>query len=372
MGEAEGLSAMLLYIRAEDVFGGPTPERRGPRPLHSIPDTVSALYDMGMRHHAREAVLRWATDGGFEPVPDWKLDRLVIRVGLFARERLGLEPGSRLAVFGPQAWLWPAADFAAMGFGAASVGIEHDVSDEALAGVLAEAAPRVTFATSAESADRLLALRSSGRVPRTVVVAEAVTAEGDDVVPLARMMDLASTLDTAERAQAFRLVCRSVSPDAPAVWHADSGGVVRLSHRQAMERIARRLRARPAQGGDVAYLEAPRATLARRLALAGFVGDGLTTTVLGREDRTSEDAALLRPHKMLVGKAWVEAACDGHGPRWPAGLDRSRARRRLQERLGDRLRWVETAGAVGEATTRSLGAAGVDLDIGDGTEQATG
>ena len=46
---------MLLYITAEDVFGGPTPERRGPRPLHTIPDTVSALYDMGMRHHVRDA-----------------------------------------------------------------------------------------------------------------------------------------------------------------------------------------------------------------------------------------------------------------------------------------------------------------------------
>jgi hypothetical protein len=223
----------------------------------------------------------------------------------------------------------------------------------------------VAFATDPESAARLLALRSAGRLAGTVVVAEGIPGEGDSVLPLARLLDLASTLDTAERAQAFRLVSRGVSANAPALWHAAADGVVRLTHREAMERIARRLRARPAHPGDVAYLEAPRVTLAARLALAVFVGDGLTTTALGREGRTSEDVAGLHPHKVLAEGAWLAAACDGHGPRWPAGLDRWRVRRWLRERLGDRLRWVEAMGAVGEATRRSLEAAGVALSEDD-------
>ncbi len=82
---------MLLYITAEDVFGDARPERRGPRPLHTIPATVAALFDLGMRHHLRQSVLSWARDGsGFEPCPDWRLDRLVIRLALHARETLGL------------------------------------------------------------------------------------------------------------------------------------------------------------------------------------------------------------------------------------------------------------------------------------------
>ena len=123
---------MLLYITAEDVLGDASPERRGKRPLHTIPATLSALYDMGMRHHVRSAAMLWPRDSGFEAVADWKLDRLVIRVALYARERLGLDPGGSLAVVGGMGWLWPVVDFAAMGFGAASLGIGPDVPDDAL------------------------------------------------------------------------------------------------------------------------------------------------------------------------------------------------------------------------------------------------
>ena len=128
-------------------------------------------------------------------------------------------------------------------------------------------------------------------------------------------------------------------------------------------------RAQPAQPGDVAYVEA-RASLEARLALAAFVGDGLTTTALGGDGRTSADVVALRPHKLLVGRAWLEAACDGPGPRWPAGLDRRRARRRVRERLGDRLRWVEPPGGSSAATERALDAAGVTLVRGGGSGRA--
>ena len=124
---------MFLYITAEDVLGSDTPKRKGPQPLHTIPPTLTGLFDLGLRHHVRPAVMMWWTQGTLEPVPDWKLDRLAIRIALFGRERLGLEPGERLVVMGRLGWLWPAADFAAMGFGVVPVGLEHDLSDEAAA-----------------------------------------------------------------------------------------------------------------------------------------------------------------------------------------------------------------------------------------------
>jgi hypothetical protein len=351
---------MLLYITAEDVFGGATPERKGPRPLHTIPPTLSALYDMGMRHHLRRSVLSFAAGPSFESWADWQLDRRVIRVALYSRENLGLEPGTRAAVFGRLSWLWPVVDFAVTGFGATSVGIEHDVADEALVATLREAEPRVVFATDGASASRLQALRSAGRLPPAPLAAEGLD-DAPDVVPLERLFELGGTLDTAERAQAFRAVCRGVVPESAALWHAGGSGLVRLTHAQAMERIGARLRANPPRPADVAYVEAPRAALGARLALAAGVGDGFTTTALGSEGRAAEDLGELRPHAMCVGVAWLESACDGRGPRWPAGLDRARARRRLRRSLGDRLRWVETDGPVNEATTRALVAAGVDL-----------
>ena len=132
------------------------------------------------------------------------------------------------------------------------------------------------------------------------------------------------------------------------------------------------LRARPACEGDVAYVDGPRVTLRKRLGLAAFVGDGHTTTALGREGRAAEDVAELRPHKVLASEPWVAAACDGRGPRWPAGLDRRWARRRVQDGLGGRLRWVEVGSAVSDETARALAAAGITLDVRDGASGESG
>jgi len=362
---------MLLYITAEDVFGSGTPERRGPRPLHTIPPTVAGLYDLGLRHHVRPAAMAWWTGGALEQVPDWKLDRLAIRLALFGRERLGLEPGERVAVQGRLGWLWPALDFAAMGFGVLPVGLEHDLPDDAVASVFAGAAPRAAFATDAESAERLKRLRRAGRLRGATVVAEGLS-EDEGLVPLAGLLDLAAVLDTAERAQAFRAFSRQVAPESPALWHVGARGVVRLTHQAAMAQTAPVLRAHPAFEGDIAYLDAPRVTLRKRLALAAFVGDGHTTTALGREGRAAEDVAGLRPHKVLASESWVGAACGGRGPRWPAALDRPWARRRVQNGLGGRLRWVEMGSAVSDETARALAAAGITLDVQDGSSDESG
>jgi hypothetical protein len=353
---------ILLYITAEDVFGSESPGRKGPRPLHTIPPTLAGLYDIGLRHHVRRAAFAWWTGESLEPAPDWRLDRLAIRIALFGRERMGLEPGARVVVAGRLAWLWPAVDFAAMGFGVVPVGVEHDVGDDAVAAVVAAVSPRAAFATDAESAQRLLSLRRGGGLGDATVVAEGLPRE-EGVVPLAELLDLGSVLDTAERAQAFRAFSRQRPPDSPALWHAGTGGLVRMTHREALEQVEPVLRSRPALEGDVAYLDAPRVTLRKRLAMAAFVGDGLTTTALGREHRAADDVRELRPHKAVASEPWLARVCDGRGPRWPAGLDRARARRRVQEALGGRLRWVDAASAPARETAGALAAAGVTVDV---------
>jgi hypothetical protein len=349
---------MLLYITAEDVFGSDTPKRSGPRPLHTIPATVAGLYDLGLRHHVRKAAQLWPQESGFEPVPDWKLDRLAIRVALFLRERLGVEPGERVGIFGRLGWLWPVADFAVMGFGMVPVGVQYDLEDEAVKSVLTEAAPRAVLATDTVSAERLRETRRRRGLPKTVLVAEGLPGE-EGLLPLAEVLDLGSTLDTAERAQGFRAVSRQLTADADALWHAAPAGLVRLTHREAMARIEPGLRERPALDGDVAHLAGPRVSLGARLALAAFIGDGRTTVALGRPGRISEDVVQLRPHVLLGADDWLEGICEGRGPRWPGGVDRPWARKRIREALGGRARRVETERPLSASTARVLAAAGV-------------
>jgi hypothetical protein len=106
--------------------------------------------------------------------------------------------------------------------------------------------------------------------------------------------------------------------------------------------------------------------------MAEFVGDGHTTTVLGREGRAAEDIAGLRPHKVLASETWLAEVCAGRGPRWPVGLDRRRARRRVREGLGGRLRWIETSSPLATGTVRALAAADVALEFRDGVPGESG
>jgi acyl-CoA synthetase (AMP-forming)/AMP-acid ligase II len=360
---------MLLYVTLEDVLGN-APEGGPPQPPPGIPATVAALYDLGMRHHDRRAVFLHWQESRLEETPDWRLDRLVIRLALYCRERLDLQPGDRVAVFGKLGLLWPAAEFAALGFGAVAVGLDPELGDDALAYALTEAAPRIAVATDALSADRLVRLRSSAGFPEHVIVPQGFPARDPALHRLDQVLEAGGSLDTPERAQNFRAASRSQAPDAPALWHFAPGaagngsGYIRLTHAQAMTRIAERLRDRPAQEGDVAYVEAPRVTLATRLALHAFVGDGHTAAVLGREGGAPEDVPALRPHRLLasaawVDRAWTEAETASPGPLWRRLLaPRGSLRRALALRLGDRARWIETHGPVAgrvEAGLRSLG-----------------
>jgi hypothetical protein len=242
------------------------------------------------------------------------------------------------------------------------LGIEHDLPENVVAEVLREARPRLAFASDPASAERLVTLNRQGAVGDGTVVASGLEGSAR-VLALEQLLDLGSILDTAERAQSFRAVSRQVDPQGLALWHAGAEGATRLTHAEAMRRVEPGLRARPAREGDVAFVGGPRVEVATRLALAAFLGDGLTTTALEREGRADEDVAVLRPHKMLIPGEWLEAACRDQGPRWPAGLDRPWARRRLLERLGQRLRWVETSSPVGEPTVRALDAAGVSVHM---------
>jgi hypothetical protein len=314
-----------------------------------------------MRHHQRRFALVRPQGDGLAGDPDWKLDRLVIRIALYCREKLGLEPGSRAAICGPLGWLWPAAEFAIQGFSAVSVGIDPDLEDAALAAALVDAEPRVVFSTDGATASRIRGLRAQGLLPDMAHVAVDPgdgSSAGEDL-SLGHVLDLGGTFDTPERAQAFRMMCRGAQPDREALWHVHAGGIARLTHVQAMEQIVARLHARPPAPGDVVYLQASRVTVAGRLALFAFVGDGLTETVFGRAGSAAEEVPRLRPHGLRVGADWLEATCRGHGPRWPGGLDRGRVRRALRGLLGDRLRYVETERQPNDETVAALAAAGV-------------
>ncbi len=84
---------LLLIGYIDSLFA----ERTAPtgKPLGTTPETLNQLYLQAMRHHAREAAVLARTGERWEPMPDWRFDRHVIRVALYLQERAGLKPGRR-------------------------------------------------------------------------------------------------------------------------------------------------------------------------------------------------------------------------------------------------------------------------------------
>ncbi len=216
---------------------GIQPEVSGPGVDERGADTTNRLLLHGARYHARKAVFVSRELG---ETPDWRADRLSIRIALALREELGVGPGDLVALSLPLTVQWALAERAVWGLGAATV--------------------------------PLTAGQSPGRAVK------AVLASSSDCDAL---LDRGGTLDTPERASAFRAAARDVSKDEVASIEPDGP----LRQREWVERIERFLERFPSERGrrNLLALGEPHAA-ARALVYAGWA-DGLTTVVFGSEDR---------------------------------------------------------------------------------------
>ena len=226
-------------------------------PLRAVPETLNRLHADAMREHARRSALLVREDAGWNPVPDWRLDRQVIRVALYLRERLGVEPGQRVALLGELRPEWLIADLATLGLGAVSVAIDPRLQRADLTAALEDAAPRVTFVSSA--ALRMLESLDGRTPPHGQLIALGPAATGSSVTTLQVLLEMGGTLDTPERAQSYRADARSFAPDRPAVRHyreAPDGGWERvdLSQGEVIERLRGGWPREPSRSGDVAYV----------------------------------------------------------------------------------------------------------------------
>src|SRR5207245_11028148 len=85
--------------------------------------TLARLFLAAMRRHNRAAVLLHQDSTKWRETPDWRLERQVIRLALFLRERASLVPGARVATASRLRPASVAAGLAALPQGAAGVAI---------------------------------------------------------------------------------------------------------------------------------------------------------------------------------------------------------------------------------------------------------
>lgn len=96
---------------------------RAVRPLHTIPTTLNGLYLLAMREHDRPAVLMHRRQDQWQPTPDWRFDRHVIRLALYLQEKAGFEAGDRALIVTALRPEWPLVDCAVAGLGGVSCSV---------------------------------------------------------------------------------------------------------------------------------------------------------------------------------------------------------------------------------------------------------
>jgi hypothetical protein len=258
---------------------------------------------------SRSAALAW------QDTPDWRFHRQVMRVGLYLQERARVEPNERVALISRLRPEWVVALWGSLVQGAGVAVVNPDVPDADLAVRLSALAPRAVFvdgATFGRVASRRAALRGATIVALDGDGARQGSATGGrstgaapEVVSFTEALDLGGSLDTAERANAFRAQAKALSPETPALGHAvGSDGSVAWrfsSHREVVHRVQRVWsRARIARG-DTAYAVASIPTIATAVEVLAFTGDGHTQLVLGTAGHELEEIAMTRPHKIMAG-----------------------------------------------------------------------
>jgi hypothetical protein len=357
------LDSLFSESRAREV----TPHR-------GVPPTLNRLHAQAMREHARPSALLIREGATWNPIPDWRLDRQVIRLALFLRERLGVEAGDRVALVSELRAEWLVADLAALGIGAVSVAIDPRLEQRELAEALEDAKPRVTFVSPA--AQQMLE-SLDGRAPPPGQLVTLGPAVAGGALAFHDLLDQGGTLDTPERAQSYRASAREIGPDQPAVRHyrkAARGAwdLEEWSQGEAIEWLRAGWLREPARPGDLAYACDPVVAPATRLAIYAFLGDGCTTTALAPAGGEPGDVAALHPTKIVapaglfedVVRAGLARADEQSGSHrgWRSralrlsGLPHARSEERaMREALGGRVRWIGSTEPLDSTLAERLG-----------------
>ncbi len=319
----------MLRSAIDSLFAGRR-ERAERKPPKATP-TLAETYLAAMRtHQRRAAILHWGEERWLE-TPDWRLDRQVIRLGLFLRERFGLKPVDRVAILSGVCREWALAELASLVQGAVPVALDPALPEDLLASMLARLAPRAVFVKDEATLVRLERVRGAIPGPIGIIVFEAAETVGQSV--LSEALDLGGTLDTPERAQAFRARAREVKPEAEALGFPEdpsgSGPFTFLTHQDAVGRLARLWSHDVPQEGDLTYLACGPASQGALLALLAAIGDGLSGAAFGTAGREAAEIAALSPQRIVASSRALRTR-----------LAQANGSKAAQQALGGRARWV--------------------------------
>jgi long-subunit acyl-CoA synthetase (AMP-forming) len=286
------------------------------------PENLALLQLAAERKHDRPSALRRRIAGAWQDTPDWRFHRQVMRIGLYLRERGHFAPRDRIALVATLRPEWAVVAWAGLTLGATVALLDPELRGDELSARIASLAPRAVFAEGATAA-RIAAMKVPG-LACVVALDASGDADGgsddarpDHVLTWTEALDLGGSLDTAERANAYRAAAKVLSAETPALGYTIAGSESTtwrfVSHRDVVRRVQRVwTRARVARG-DTAHVAGRTPSLAAAVELLAFNADGYTQVVFGTGDDL-EEIAMMRPHKIVAPPETVRRLLDSAPP----------------------------------------------------------
>jgi hypothetical protein len=351
------------------------------------PETLGPLFHATERKHDRAFLIKSALAGTPVEMPDWRFHRHVIRIGLYLHERLQVSIGDRVAVVAPIGPEWAIAQWAALTQGVSVAALDPGAAANTLAEQLAALGPRVVFAEG-PALEAVLAWSAGTNV---IVIAVSGVAVAPSV-SWTEALDLGGTLDTAERANAYRGIMRALPPETAALAHTGGNGVGTvwrfLTHRDVVRKIQRIWEGARISQGDVAYIAGGAPSLFATLAFLAFSADGHTQVLFGTRGHEVEEIRAADPTKIVVPAGVARDLTHaipgidtsrllGRASRWLAQARAFAGRARRSDARSEsksdqpRARWLGTGGSLDASTRDRLSRSMiVDLDGPDGGIEA--
>jgi long-chain acyl-CoA synthetase len=354
----------------------------GPRPA---PGTLTQIFFNAVEQHDQPAAYQFKKDGRYHPISHKDVLRRVRHISL-GLEAIGVKRGDRVGIMSENRPEWALADWACLCSGMTDVPVYPTLPAEQIVHPLNDSGAAALFVSTAEQAAKAKQVRGELKSVRTVISFADSKPDGADIT-LAELEAKGATLDSAEKAAAFKAAALTVQPDdlATLIYTSGTTGLpkgVMLTHDNIHSNVTASRKNVPVTAGEVALSFLPLSHIFERMGDYLFFSCGVSIAYAESIDTVPLNLSEVRPHfcmsvprlfekmyarvlenavsggavkaaifkwAVAVADKWADEKLAGREPggmlAWKYGIATKLVFSKLQERTGGRLRYFVSGGA---------------------------
>ncbi|WKW11335.1 long-chain fatty acid--CoA ligase [Pseudogemmatithrix spongiicola] len=354
----------------------------GPRPA---PGTLTQIFFQSVESHDLPAAYQFKKDGRYQPISHKDVLRRVRHITL-GLESLGVKRGDRVGIMSENRPEWALADWACLCSGMTDVPVYPTLPAEQIVHPLNDSGAVALFVSTPEQAAKAKSVRGEFKTLRHIISFVDSKPDGVDFT-LAEIEAKGATMDSPEKAAAFKAGALSVQPDdlATLIYTSGTTGLpkgVMLTHDNIYSNVKASEKKVPVRAGEVALSFLPLSHIFERMGDYLFFCCGVSIAYAESIDTVPLNLSEVKPHfcmsvprlfeKMYarvlenavsggavkakifrwavgVADAWANEKLAGREPggflAWKYGIAQKLVFSKLKERTGGRLRYFVSGGA---------------------------